>query len=371
MAEVMPGTTGMDLPEVRHGPQPRMATTANSLPPPESRQLRGETMITISVFNGLYCTAPQVIEELVNATGYRLVTDQDVIAKASMLSGIDASLLAGAFPTGEDNCGRTPDTGGAVGWLRLAMAHKLLERRDSIFHGYSALLLPQKMRHVLRVCLVSGIKERLMEGMRAGDCPSRELRDRIFADDMARADWAMSHTDCADPWDERFYDLVIPVSSLGARQSASRIMELLCKTASRLVGPYDESLDDFLLAATVQADLSHWGDCVSVVAKEGAVTLGFNDHAKALGGMIRDLRDIVSGIEGVESVHIGTGRSYNQADIHCRPKHWPTPGRRPDAALPKLPKACRRMPHWRPGFAQCCPKTAIPSRFMRTTAPSR
>ncbi|WP_319543222.1 response regulator [uncultured Pseudodesulfovibrio sp.] len=281
-------------------------------------------MIAITVFNGLYCSAHQVVEEMMHATGYRLVTDQEVIADAAKLSGMDEDVLAGVFPSEKYAAkSRSSYNGEAVGWLRLAMAYKLSERRNLIFHGYSALLLPPKMQHVLRVCLVSEIKERMLEGARAGECPEHELRDHIFANDLARANWVMTHTDSTDPWDECLYDLVLPVASQSARQSACRVMELLCKVAAQNGDSSRESLDDFLLSAKVQVNISHWGNCVSVTAKGDSISLSFNEHEKTLSEVNRDLCDLVSGLDGVKSVYVCIDRLYNQADVHCMPRRRP------------------------------------------------
>ncbi|WP_272699639.1 cytidylate kinase family protein [Desulfovibrio sp. Fe33] len=282
-------------------------------------------MIAITLFNGLYCNAHQVVERIMHTTGYRLVTDGDVVAEAAKLSGMDEERLAGVFPMGVSSArGLGPDYGEAVGWLRLAMAQMLSERRDLIFHGYSSLLLPPGLRHVLRVCLVSEMRERMLEGSRVGECPEQELRSHIFADDQARAEWVIAHTDYNDPWDRRLYDLVLPVPSLGIKQSACRIVEQLCNAAVQHPGSCRESLDDFLLSARARVKLTRWGNCVSVSAKRKALTLCLTDHRKALEMMVDDLRGLVSGIEGVKHVYAGTSRAYSEVDVHHRPVRRPS-----------------------------------------------
>jgi len=256
-----------------------------------SGEINGETMIAITVFDGLYCNARPVVEKIAQTTGYQVVTDQEVVTEAARLSGMAEERLSSVFP-GPDRGAARPDadSGEAVGWLRLAMATMLSERRDRIFHGYAQFLLPRKMKHVLRVCLVSTMRERMAEGARIAQYSGQSLRDAIFADDAARAEWVMAHTESNDPWDKRLYDLMLPVGSLGVRQSACRAVEQLCNAAMQHPDSSRESLDEFLLAATAQTRLSHWGSCVSVTAKDRSLTLAFCDSRGVTAAMVRELR---------------------------------------------------------------------------------
>lgn len=272
-------------------------------------------MIAITVFDGLYCNASPVIEKIAQTTGYQVVTDKEVVAEASRLSGLPEDRLASVLPPHSGAACCTPDHGEATGWLRLALATMLSERRDRIFHGFAPFLLPPKLKHVLRVCLVSTMRERMAEGARVSQCSDQELRDAIFADDAARAEWVMAYTESNDPWDRRLYDLVLPVASLGIRQSACRAVEQLCNAALQHPDSSRESLDEFLLAAKGQAALSHWGGCVSVAAKGRSLTLGFCDKKGVSGAMARELRDLASGIDGVKDVYVGFGGSYSEADV--------------------------------------------------------
>ena len=43
-------------------------------------------MPVITLFSGSYCNEKQVVQEIGSRTGYRLISDQDIIAEASRLS---------------------------------------------------------------------------------------------------------------------------------------------------------------------------------------------------------------------------------------------------------------------------------------------
>ena len=53
-----------------------------------------------------------------------------------------------------------------------------------------------------------------------------------------------------------------------------------------------------------------------VTARAGAVTLTINKHVLLLDRLERELKDIVSGIEGVKKVETGVGKGFHQTDIY-------------------------------------------------------
>lgn len=276
-------------------------------------------MIAITVFDSLYSNARHVVERVVQTTGYQLVTDPQVISEAAKLSGMNKQRLAAAFPYGAGRKYDASSHGEAFGWLKLAMANMLSKRCDLLFYGYCANLVSPRLSRVLRVCLVSDMKGRMREGARSEGCPSPEIRNRIYADDLVRANWVMAHTESNDPWDRQLYDLVLPVSALGARQSACRVVEQLFSVAVQQADSSRESLKEFQLAAKAQTMISHWGNCVSVAAEGTSLTLSFIDNKQTLKEVARDLSQSVSGIQGVKSVEVGTGGSFAEVDVYDRP----------------------------------------------------
>jgi len=277
-------------------------------------------MIAITVFDNIYCNSLPVVERVVKTTGYRLVTDVEIINAAAELSGMDEARLAAAFPTGVNDSWDVSEHAEAVGWLKLAVAQKLSENSGSLFYGYSAHLVPRWLKNILRVCLVSGMTERLQEGVKEKGCPVQEIRSHILADDIARANWVMTHTECIDPWDNHLYDLVLPVSAMSIGQSVRHIVEQLCSVALQLADTSHASLDDFLLAAKAQVQLTRWGSCISIASRDKSLTVSINNKAQTLKEVARDLYDSISGIEGVKNVTVGTGRSFSEADIYCKPE---------------------------------------------------
>jgi CheY-like chemotaxis protein len=286
-------------------------------------------MTAITIFNGCFCDARPVVERVAEITGYRLVEDQEIIADAAGLSGLNPVLIAGLFRAEEGVCGLNgPDRDRIVSWLRYAIARKLARDEDLLFWGYTALLAPRDCGNILGVCLVNDPNDRLWTACRDGERTEPEARERMAADDRMRGEWVVGVTDCNDPWSEDLYDMIVPVSALGVRQSAYLIVEQLANTMVRDSSAARTCMRDFLLASRVQAELARHGHDVTVAASKGNLTLSLNSHDSTLRNGTRILFEDVSELKGVRGVEIGTGQRYNPNDVLQR-----TSVSRPEASV--------------------------------------
>jgi len=279
----------------------------------------GYIMTAITIFNGCFCDARPVVERVADITGYRLVEDTEIIADAARLSGLNKAMIAGLFSTETDDFGiNGPDRNPVISWLRHAVARKLNSEKNLVFWGFSALLAPCDCESILSVCLVNETNDRLWTACRDGEHSEPEAREIMTIDDRVRGEWVVGVTDCNDPWSEALYDMIVPVGALGVRQSAYLIVEQLANAMVRDSATSRVLMDDFKLAAEVQAELARHGHEVAVSARAGAVTLSLENHGSTLKNGTRCLFDEVSEFKGVRGVEIGTGQRYNPNDVFQR-----------------------------------------------------
>ena len=278
-------------------------------------------MPTIAIFNRLFCDATAVVQKIVDLTGYRLVTDQEIIADAARISGISEAELAAVFQSnGSTSSTLSHGDERLVGWLRLALANKLCESDELIVSGFVSLLPSPVIGHILKVCLISETDDRVKIAVRDVQRSVQDALDLIHADDDKRAAWVKCTRGVTAPWAEGLYDLVIPTASIGAEQSARLVAERLADPALQVTKASRGCLDDFLLTAKVQAALLEEGHSLSVSAKEGTLKLIITNHETFLQNMARCLCNFVSKIDGVKSVEAGVGRGYHQGDVYPRLK---------------------------------------------------
>jgi CheY-like chemotaxis protein len=256
---------------------------------------------------------------VLDGSGYRLVTDQEIVADAAALSGMAESKIARAFQAKASVFNTfNHEKERAVAWLRLAMANRLVEGDALLFSGFASQLPPADIGHVLRVCLIAEMKDRLAVAAREEGYAEKHAAKLIRKDDEDRAAWVKALRGVDDPWAESLYDIVVPVAATGVDRSAALIIEQLDNEAVKATPASRAKAADFLLAAKVETVLAAEGHNVQVSAEGGTVTLTINKHVLMLERLERELTDIVSAVDGVNSVSTTVGKGYHQADIYRR-----------------------------------------------------
>ncbi len=274
-------------------------------------------MSVITVFNGLFSEAGGVVKRVLDSTGYRLVTDQEIVAMAAELSGMNQDRIARAFQAKTSVFNAfSHEKERAIAWLRFAMAKKLMEQDKLLFSGYISQLPATNIDHILKVCLISAMKERLAVAERHEGFAEKHALKIIHKDDADRAVWVETLKGVNDPWAKELYDLVVPVGSAGVDKAADSIIEQLSNSAVEATDISRARVVDFMLAAKVGTVLAAEGHNVDVVANKGAVTLTINKHVLMLERLERELSDIVSAVEGVTSVEVGVGKGFHKTDIY-------------------------------------------------------
>ncbi len=276
-------------------------------------------MSVITVFNGMFCEAGVVVKRVLDSTGYRLVSDQEIVAEAAKLSGLAEDKIARAFQAKTSVFNKfSHEKEQAIAWMRLAVASKLKDGDKLLFSGFVSQLPGPEIGHILKVCLISEIKERLAVAERDEGYAEKYALKFIRKDDEDRVAWVKTLKDVDDPWAKDLYDVMVPVGATGVDKSADLIVEQLANAAVQVSDASRARAEDFFLTATVETVLAGEGHNVLVSSKQGAVTLTVNKHVLMLEKLERELKEIASKIEGVSSVETCVGKGYHQSDIYRR-----------------------------------------------------
>jgi CheY-like chemotaxis protein len=274
-------------------------------------------MSVITVFNGLFCEAGVVVKRVVDATDCRLVTDQEIVADASKLSGLAEDRIARAFQAKASVFNAfSHEKEQAIAWMRLAVAKRLIDGENIIIPGFASQLPDPEIGHILKVCLISDMKARLGVAEREEGFAEKHAMKLIRKDDEDRAAWVKALRGADDPWAGTLYDLVLPVAATGVERSADLIVEQLSNAAVKVTDRSRAAVKDFLLAARVETVLAREGHNVLVSASKGTITLTINKHVLLLEKLERELKGIVSDVEGVLAVECQVGKGFHQTDIY-------------------------------------------------------
>ena len=265
-------------------------------------------MSVITIFNALYCNEDQIIQQLIEKTGYRLVNDNEVVALASKLSGIAPDRISRAFSAKTSLFNPfTHEKERSVAYLRLAVA-EILPQDKLVIVGFSSHLVPAIISHVLRICLIAEMNSRINQ--------AQSLPKTIQKSDEDRAAWTTQLLQNTDPWDPTLYDIIIPTDKIAVEESIHLILSNL---QTDVLSPTEASLAalaDFQVQAKVQVTLALEGHEVGVSVTNGTVNLTIEKNVLMLSRLEQELHEIVAKVEGVKSVSTQVGKNFHQADIY-------------------------------------------------------
>ena len=273
-------------------------------------------MSVITVFSGVFCGEQDIIADLTASTGYRSVTDSDILSRAQNASGVSKDKLRRAFSSKTSVFNKfTQEKECAIACLKLAMAELLAEDNLAVC-GFSGLLIPKDISHVIRICLIAEMKHRIRQAIEKEGLSEKEAKKFIHQADADRAAWTNTLFDQSDPWKESLYDIVIPMNKMDIFKAGALIEGNMLKDIVRPTDQSHKAVKDFLLTARVEVALSEQGHIVNVSATDGAVTLSINKHVLMLSRLEEELKSLAEKVPGVVSVQTRVGKDYHQSNIY-------------------------------------------------------
>jgi CheY-like chemotaxis protein/cytidylate kinase len=275
-------------------------------------------MSVITIVGAAFSKKSAVIKELISTSSYKTVDLKKIVAGAAATSGLNESKILDAFSAKTSVFNRfTHEKERSVAHLRLALA-SLMNEDQLLITGPVGFLIPDKISHVLRVCLVAELKFRINQAIRRENKTEKSALQHIRQQDEDLAAWLKMLDRGEDPWAPGLYDIVVPMDKTEVASAAALILE---KAGSDVVAKTAHSqaiLADFLLAAQVDVKLVQEGHNVLVDARKGAITLTINKNVLMLSRLEEDLTSIVEKVPGVESISTRIGEGFHQPDIYRR-----------------------------------------------------
>ncbi|MBC8209286.1 MAG: response regulator [Desulfobulbaceae bacterium] len=273
-------------------------------------------MSCITIFSGDFCHGSSVVKEVLDRTGYKLITDNTLINEACKLSGMNPAKIESVFSAKTSIFNKfTHEKEHATAYLRLAMANMLSEHKQ-LFSGYMGHLVPRDISHILNVCLVADIDYRLKVANEEQGLETKEAAKMINQLDSERARWVHSLHNEEDPWSPSLYDMVIPMNKTTVKEAAVLIVEYLSKDILKPTESCQRRVADFLLSAQVEVSLAREGHSVQVMANQGNILLTINKHVLMLSRLKEELQAITTQIPGVQSVECRIGKGFHKSDIY-------------------------------------------------------
>ena len=274
-------------------------------------------MSLISVVSATFSHEDTMIQGVLERTGFPLVADDDLVARAAARSDMPEATIARAFSVRRSVFNSfTRDRERAVAFLKVAVA-EAVARDEIVLSGFCAHLVPNTIHQMLRVCLVADMKSRIECAQAAGmseKAASREIRRQ----DEDLAAWIKDHRKVEDPWCPSLYDIVLPTDKTTTEDAVGLIVDNLGNEAVQTTAESRLAVEDFLVAARVEQALATAGHQAEVSCRAGNVTLTINKHVLMLGRLEEELQEIAGPVEGVRSVETRVGKEFYRTDIYRR-----------------------------------------------------
>lgn len=275
-------------------------------------------MSVITVIGAAFSNKSSVIGELVAASTFRHIELQPILDAAAATSGLTETRLRGAFSAKTSVFNRfTHEKERSVAHLRLALA-QLMQDDQLLITGPVSFLIPEKISHVLRVCVVADVKYRILEAMHREGVAEKNALQQISRQDEDLAAWLKMLGRGIDPWAPGLYDIVLPMDKTSVADAAKLILDKAASDVVAKTAASEAALGDFLLAAQVEVKLAQEGHNVTVDAHKGAITLTINKNVLMLSRLEEELKAIVEKVPGVASVASKVGEGFHQPDIYRR-----------------------------------------------------
>ncbi len=273
-------------------------------------------MSIIALFSGSFCNENPVIEEIISRTGYRLITDNEVVAEASRLSEMAESKIMRAFSAGTSVFNKfTHEKERSISFLKLALA-ELIPDDNALATCFCGQLIPRAVSHSLRVCLIASLKYRIAEASREQAVSEKDAAKLIQKREEDCSVWIDMLFNQSDPWDADLYDIIIPADKMTPADAAALIAD---NAVSDVVQPTESSkqaLADFRLTVGTDVALAKEGHNVDVSAKDGSITITINKHVLMLSRLQDELRAIAEQVPGVKAVETKVGKDFHKSDIY-------------------------------------------------------
>ena len=273
-------------------------------------------MPSTSLFSGIFCQGAVVARKLAERLGVNLFNDQDLVEEASRQFGKSPTQFQCAFARGGPLFERlTRRRQNALTCLKMVMAQKLMEDAPLVIQGLSGHLIPKDITHVLKVCLIADKAFRVKQALEHHGLPEKAARKAISKNYGQAATWT-GHLFHKSPWDPELYDMVIPMDKKGVNEAVDFIAENLQKDILKPNMTSRQAVEDFRLAAEVEATLGRKGEDVSVAARKGSIFLTINRHVLRLSRFEEELKRLAMTLSDVREVETRVGPDFHKSDIY-------------------------------------------------------
>ncbi|WP_028574658.1 response regulator [Desulfonatronovibrio hydrogenovorans] len=282
-------------------------------------------MPVITIFSAPYCREEEVATNLAGELRMKILRDRQIISRAASRYNISEdkfyrslygkSSVFNAFTREKERC---------IACYKAVLASCLLEE-DLVAMGFGGFLIPKKITHVLKVCLMADMEYRLEVAGQEHSLDSGGLKKLIAQEDASRYRWT-EYVVHQGPWQSSLYDILISMEKYTIPE-VSRLIRSYAKKAATL--PTRESIqaaENFALSAEIEAGMALKGWFVRVNIGDGKLQVRLDKNILRPERLEKEISGIVADIAGDMEIEVQSGPDMFQTDVY-RPFESESPAR--------------------------------------------
>ncbi len=263
-------------------------------------------MPSIAFFYSKFTKEKEILKRLSAELDLPVVTDDNIVADACAGNYSTEKLKRALYGKTSLFNDFTLERERHAAQLKKAMAGRLAQKKDAIYYGFSSLLIPATVSHVLRVCVVD-TKENRVRRVASKLVSEKKAGKMVRQEDVSAFAWS-DFLFGKVAYDPSLYDILIPLEG----QEPEAIVEIIKKhlTTSSLIETSESihAVADLELAAEIELAMATKGQKVGVAAHCGRVTLTVNQDAFSYSSMVGKLSEIAESVPGVKGVEVVRGQ---------------------------------------------------------------
>ncbi len=260
-------------------------------------------MAIISIFNGDYCQADEISEDVAAGLGYTLLTEKALIDSAAEKYGVSSDKLQKAMygaPSFLNNITHEKEKHSAYLQETTAL---MLQNDNIVFNGFASLFIPENISHVLRVFIIASREHRTEFAIKNHGLSEREADKLVRKNENACTRWAHYLTGKA-AWDESLYDIIIPMQSTTKEDAVRLISDNAAKDALKTTDESRKAMADFAAASQLKSELIKNDHSVDVVSENGELNIYLMKYSMRFDSYKKELEELAGSVTGVSNINV-------------------------------------------------------------------
>ncbi len=279
-------------------------------------------MPSIALFFSTFTNEDKIREKLSSTLNLPIVDDADILDSVCETNFTTRNKLEQAIHRKTSVFNQfTLERERNVAYLKFALAGKLGQKRNVMYCGYTTLLIPHDITHVLKVLVVDNYDLRVQRAVKDG-LSEREAVKNIKTDDLNAHAWS-AFLYYKEAFDKSLYDIVIPIGRKSVDQVVALIKENYSKTAVLETSDSSQAINDLALSAEVELALLSKGQKLDVEVRNHRVSIKVNKSTFSFANLTAKLSEIAGSVPGVDGVEVLKGKGY-QTSVY-RDQHFELP----------------------------------------------